>query len=54
MAQEFKYDYVRIGPEIEISVELGISLAVLILCLALCVACVSKQKVIVAKMYIKR
>lgn len=54
MAQEFKYAYVRIGPEIEISAELGISTAVLILCLTLCVACVSKQEIIVVKMYIKR
>lgn len=39
MAQEFKYDYVRIGPEIEISAELGISLAVLILSSTLCCMC---------------
>lgn len=51
MAWEFKYAHVRIGPEIEISAELGIS-CVLMLCLALCVACVSKQKIIVAKLYL--
>lgn len=54
MAQGFKYACVRIGPEIEISAKLEISIAVLILCLTLCVACVSKQEIIVAKMYIKR
>lgn len=54
MAQKFKYAHVGIGPEIEISAELGISIAVLILCLACCVAHVSKQDVIVAKMFIKR
>ena len=55
MAQEFKCAQVSIGigPEIEISAELGISITVLILYLTLGVVHVRKQRIIVAKVYVK-